>query len=181
MAGLMSIHLTRPLAIDVTVSTSVPFLAVWLYEISNVIVLTAQGFSVSLSTDGLLPLGVAGVSSGEPSPFTKGLQIGFAIVMLLPAWFAFSKKRLIISESFVLSTVGVYLASAYWEMLSLVSAFPMMVHVGLFIAGTSAIALALHRGMSRDLQLRHGSSTPGSSQVPSSRIWLQKQYPAMTN
>jgi hypothetical protein len=149
------VHQHRQVAFDFILSASVPFLALWIYEISNFAVLAAQGSSVSLSMNGLLPLGVAGVSSVGLSPLTKILQVALAIAFILPLGAAFSKQRLFISMASVLSSVGIYLASAYWEMLSLLSTIPMSVHVGVFIAGTSAIAVILLRSLSRPLQFQY--------------------------
>ena len=142
------------MATDMVASASTPLLAVWLYEIANSIVLLVQGCTVTLSTAGLLPLGVAGVSSGGLSPFTKALQVLVAVIFMLPVGVFFSQKRLVIAETFVLSTVGIYLASAYWEMLSVLSGIPMVVHIGLFVAGADALTITLLWTLSSRLGLR---------------------------
>jgi len=120
-------------------------LAIWAYEISNLIVLAVQGVSVSLAMAGWIPIGVGGVSQGGVSPLTKVLQIALATGLLVPAWALFSKARLVVAETFVLSTLAIYLASAYWEMLSLLTILPMAVHESLFVAGTGVITIVLLR------------------------------------
>lgn len=117
--------------------------------------MAAQGASVSLSMAGWIPLGVAGVSQGALSPFTKIIQVAMATCLILPLGAMFSKKGLIIAESVVLSTVGIYLASSYWEMLSLLTVVPMALHTGIFIAGTCTLALVLARELDRLHHLRH--------------------------
>jgi hypothetical protein len=98
---------TRLLSVDLVVSVLVPFLAVWVYEISNLIVMAAQGASVSLSMAGWIPLGVVGVSQGGLSPLTKVLQVVVATSVLVPVWALFSRTRLLVAETFLLSTVGI--------------------------------------------------------------------------
>jgi len=143
------------LPVDLTVSVLVPFLALWVYEISNLIALASQGDGVSLTLSGLIPLGVAGVSQGALSPLTKILQIAMATGLILPFGIIFSKKGLIIAETVILSTLGVYLASSYWEMLSLLTEVPMALHTGIFIAGTCAVVLVLARELDRPHHFRH--------------------------
>jgi hypothetical protein len=145
------------------VSASVPFLAVWLYEVSNLIVLAGQGYGVSLSMAGWLPLGVAGVSSGGISLLTKGLQIIVAVGLILPLGFVFSRSRLLVAETFVVSTVGIYLASAYWELLSILTVVPVALHTGLFIAGTSVLVVVLLREVSWP---RHVQNAPSTTNTP---------------
>jgi hypothetical protein len=149
------VYRSKLLPVDLTVSVLVPFLALWVYEIANLIALAAQGDGVSLSVAGLIPLGVAGVSQGALSPLTKILQVAMATSLILPLGAMFSKKGLIIAETVVLSTVGVYLASSYWEMLSLLTVVPMTLHTGIFIAGTCTLALVLARELDRPHHFRH--------------------------
>jgi hypothetical protein len=60
----ISVSRSRSLTVDLVAAALVPFLSIWLYEACNWVVLAVQGYSVSVSTVGWLPLGVAGVSSG---------------------------------------------------------------------------------------------------------------------
>jgi hypothetical protein len=120
-------------------------MSIWLYEIANWLVLAAQGYAVSLSTVGWIPLGVSAVTSAGLSPVTKLFQMTVAIGLLLPLRALLSTKRLILAEALTLSSVGIFLASGYWEMLSLLTAIPMTLHVGLFITGASAMAFVLLR------------------------------------
>jgi hypothetical protein len=136
------------LAMDLALAAMVPFLSVWFYEISNLIVLAEQGYSVAISMFGLLPLGVAGVSTGVLSPATKVIQVVLALVPLLVLAKLFSKADLRIAEAFAISFVGVYFASMYWEMLSLLTTLPMAVHIGVFVVGTGCLSAFLLRVVS---------------------------------
>jgi hypothetical protein len=139
--------------LDLIASALVPLLAVWVYEVSNLVVLVAQGASVSISMTGWIPLGVAGVSQNGLSPLTKVFQIALATGLLVPIWALFSKARLLVAETFLLATLGVYLASAYWEMLSLLTVIPMAAHESLFVVGTGVITIVLLMELAYPLDL----------------------------
>jgi hypothetical protein len=134
---------SRRLPVDLVASALVPLLGVWTYEFSNLIVLAAQGVSVSFSMAGWIPLGVAGVSQNGLSPLTKVLQIALATGLLVPIWALFSKARLLAAETFLLSAVAIYLASAYWEMLSLLTIIPFAAHESLFVVGTGIVTITM--------------------------------------
>jgi hypothetical protein len=148
---------SKQLASDLAVSALVPFLALWIYEISNLVVLVTQGARVSLSVAGWIPLGVSGVSQGGLSPLTKVLQVVMATGLLLPLGTLFSREKLLIARTIVVSSVGVYLASGYWEILSLLTVVPMAVHTLVFVGGTSALSIILLTGSER---LRHFRQQP---------------------
>lgn len=135
--------------VDLFITALVPFFAIWLYEISNWIALVEQGYRASLTLAGWLPLGVAGTTTGSLSPLTKVIQVAVAIGILFPLGKLFSKIGLLIAETFILSTVGVYLASLYWESLFMLSVFPMVLHVGIFVAGACILQLLLLRRFCR--------------------------------
>jgi hypothetical protein len=126
-----------------SVSALAPLVTVWAYEVSNLIVLVAQGATATLSLAGWIPLGVAAVSQVGLSPLTKLIQIVLATGMLLPIWAVLSRARLFVAKTFILAGVAIYLASAYWETLSLLTMIPMALHESLFIAGTGAIMASL--------------------------------------
>jgi hypothetical protein len=154
----------RTLFVDLGVSALVPLLALWGYELSNLIVMAAQGASVSFSLAGWIPLGVAGVSQNGMSPFTKVFQIALATGLLVPFWVVFSKARFSAAQIFLISMVGIYVASAYWEMLSLLTVIPMLAHETLFVAGTGAITLALLKKFASPAAFRQQSQPLGSRQ-----------------
>ena len=124
-------------------SAGVPFLGLWVYELSNWIVLAPQGLSVTFSMAGWLPVGVAAVSSGGVSLLSKGLQVVIATSLLLPLCVLLSKKKLVTAKTLAVSTLGIYLASAYWEMLSALDTIPMAYHTFVFATGVSVASLAM--------------------------------------
>jgi hypothetical protein len=131
--------------VDLVVSASIPLLTLWLYEASNWVALTGQGYSVSFTMVGLLPLGVAGASTGAILPITKVIQLALAIGPLILGAKLLSRARLRVSEALAISFIGVYVASSYWEMLSLLDVLPMIVHVCVYISGTGLFSVLLLR------------------------------------
>lgn len=147
---MLRLRLTLP---DAIASALVLFLALWAYEASNVIVLVWQGFDVSLNFLGPLPLGVAGSSMASISPWTKVLQVGIALGMVLPLGVVLSRRKLPAAKAFWIATVGVYLASVYWEMFSSLSMVSMDIHTDIYLVGTGTITLVLLRKLGRPLRL----------------------------
>ena len=139
---------------DLAVTASLPFATVWLYEISNALVLSAQGESVSLAMSGLIPLGVAGVSQVLPSPLTKLAQVLLSAGLMIPLIFCLSRARLAIARAFAISMAGVFVVSIYWEWFSQLSDVPASVHTGVFLAGTAGVSFALLRTFSGPRYLR---------------------------
>ena len=131
---------SKRLAVDLAVSAAVPFLAIWIYEGANWIAVAGQGHSVSLTVSGLLPLGVAAVSSGGISPLTKVFQLVIAVSFLVPFSLIFGRMKLLVSKSLVVSTAGVFIASSYWEMLSTASPTSATLHTIIFVGGAGAMS-----------------------------------------
>jgi hypothetical protein len=157
---------TKRLLADLVVASFVPFLGIWLYEIGNWFALGIQGYDVSLSTAGWIPLGVSAVTSGMASPLTKGIQVVAAVGALMILRTLLSRSRLMIAEALVLSTMGIFLASVYWEMLSLLTFIPMAIHVGVFLFGTcgSILILLEHSELGKPPTLRNSRRERGSFQ-----------------
>ena len=132
--------LTKRLAVDLAASAALPFLAVWLYEGANWVAMACQGHPATFTVSGWLPLGVAAVSSGEVSPFTKVLQIVLALSFLFPFISLFGRARLAVARTLAVSTAGVFVASAYWEMLPAAYALPETIHTIVFLAGASTLS-----------------------------------------
>ena len=143
----------KRLVLDLSVAAVVPLLTVWLYEFSNLAVLAAQGERVSMTVAGWIPLGVGGVSQNALSPFTKLAQVLLATGLLLPLSVLFSKAKLALSKAFVLTMVGAFLASTYWELLSQLSMIPMTVHVSVYLVATATVSFALLRRFMSPRQL----------------------------
>jgi hypothetical protein len=94
---------------------------------------------------GILPLGVAGASTRAILPITKVIQLTLAMGPLVLGAKFLSRARLRVSEALAISFIGVYVASSYWEMLSLLNVLPMIVQVGVYISGTALLSVLLLR------------------------------------
>jgi hypothetical protein len=124
-----------------------PLLAIWLYEVSNMIVLMVQGVGVSLTTAGWVPVGVAGVSQATLSPLTKVAQVLLSAGLLSPLYVLFARARFLVAKSFLLATIAIFVASTYWELLSQIPYVPMTLHVGVFVMGTIAVSFLFLGGL----------------------------------
>jgi hypothetical protein len=131
-----------------------PLVAIWLYEICNVLVLSVQGDTVSLTMNGWIPLGVAGVSTGVLSPLTKFAQVALATGTMIPLVACLTRARLAVSRALSISLIGVFVASTYWEFLSQLKSVPMSLHIGIFLGVTASISFGLLRGLSGAWHLR---------------------------
>jgi len=149
----------KSLSADLVASAAVPFVAVWVYEIANWLVLAAQGYVVSFSVTAGLPVGVAVVSAQGVSPLTKVFQVAISVGLLSPLAALFSRKGLFVAEAIVISTLGAYVASSYWELLSVLTVIPVAVHVLVFLAGTGILAAALLHALGQPRSLSLPPST----------------------
>ena len=134
--------LTRLRVADLAASAAVPLIAIWLYEAANWASVVLQGHTATFTFSGLLPLGVATTSAGSISPLTKVLQVALALSLIYPFVQFFGRARLAVARTLAVSTAGVFVASAYWEMLPAAYALPETVHTTVFLVGASAISFA---------------------------------------
>jgi hypothetical protein len=146
--------------VDLAVAAVVPLLTVWLYEFSNLAVLAAEGEQVSMTVEGWIPLGVAGVSVNALSPLTKLAQVLLATGLLIPLTVLVSRARLALARALILAMAGAFLASTYWELLSQLSMIPMAVHVSVYLAATATVSFALLRRFMSPRQLNNRLARP---------------------
>ena len=165
-AKLIRVHRLKRVVIDLAASAAVPFLGIWAYEIANWIAMAAQGYPASLTVSGWLPLGVSAVSSGGISPLTKVIQVILAVAFLVPLGAVFGRARLPISRTLVVSMAGVFIASSYWEALSVADALPMAVHTAVFITGAGAMSFVTLWALDRRRLRPPLGVGPGSSMTP---------------
>ena len=122
------------------------YFAVWIYELSNMAVLSAVGTQATMAFVGILPVGVSAVNPDlHLLTVAKPIQVlicGAAIFALL---YSIRSTGLPISTTMASATLSVYLASSYWEMLSLVGSSSYLLHAG----GFTALALATQLWLSR--------------------------------
>jgi len=126
------------------------YVAVWIYELGNFIVLSTVATQASIAFVGILPIGVSAVTSNQQLlPFAKPLQVLICSAIMFLMLRAVRSKSLPISTTLATATLSIYLASSYWEVLSLVGPIPYEVHMGIF----TSLALATQLGLSRFFKL----------------------------
>jgi len=136
--------------VDVCVGAAVLYLAVWIYEISNLVVLSAVGTQASMAFIGILPVGVSAVNpDSQMLAVAKPLQVLMCGAIMLGLLYSIRSKGLPISTMLASATLSIYLASSYWEMLSLVGSSSYLIH----LSGFTFLALATQMGLSRALRI----------------------------
>jgi hypothetical protein len=112
--------------------------------------LAAFGANPSFMWAGFLPAGVAAVTSeGASLGGAKIIQIMLCTAPTLIAFAGAGRRGLGLTRITLRGLLGIYVTSAYWEMLSLTSYVPMMLHETVYIGLSIAAALALPRSISR--------------------------------
>jgi hypothetical protein len=118
--------MVKPL--DILLSMTVVYFSVWLYEIGNWISLAIMGANPSLAWSGILPVGVVAFSTHSGSLLdAKLIQVGMSVGTIFILW-VLTNGRFPITSVTLAGSMGIYLASIYWEMLSLTSFVPMYFH-----------------------------------------------------
>jgi hypothetical protein len=137
-------------AADVCLAAALVYLAVWIYELSNLAVLSAVSAQASMAVIGILPVGVSGVNPDtQLLAVAKPLQVILCGAVMFGLLYLIRSRGLPISTTLASATLSIYLASSYWEMLSLVGPSSYMVHVG----GFTALALGTQLWLSRSLKI----------------------------
>lgn len=120
--------------VDVCLSLLLFYLGVWLYELGNFMALALSGMTPSLNFAGALPLGVSAVFPGMSQlVFVKPLQVLLSSIAALSILYVVKGKGLLISQLTTLTLLSLYLASFYWEFLSLVGPLPLALHEVFYI------------------------------------------------
>ena len=132
--------------LDVSASLLCLYLSVWLYELGNWASLTTYGAKATLLWAGFFPAGVAAATSGGAA-FTgaKELQVMICVGVTLVAFLMARKRGLSLTSVTLTGTMGIYVASMYWELLSITSFVPMVVHETIYIGLSAFAAVAFLR------------------------------------
>ncbi len=119
------------------------YLSLWIYELSNYVVMALSGYQGTLIVQGFLPAGFVAVGQGA-SPFilAKPLQVLMATGIVLPLYLGLRRTRMSLSLLASASIMAIYLSTFYWELLSLVGPLPLVLHEFLFTA-VSLLALTI--------------------------------------
>ena len=132
--------------IDICIGLAMVYFAIWLYELSNFLVLSSVATQASISIVGILPIGVSAVAAnGQLLLLAKPLQVLICAGIMYLMMRAIRSKSLPISTTLASATLSIYLASSYWEVLSLVGPTSYLIHLGIF----TSLALATQMGLSR--------------------------------
>jgi hypothetical protein len=137
-------------AADACVAAALVYFAVWIYELSNLAVLSAVGSQASLAFVGILPVGVSAVNpDAQLLAVAKPIQVLICGGAMFGLLYAIRSRGLPVSAMLASATLSVYLASSYWEMLSLVGSTSYLVH----LSGFAVLALATQAWLSRALKI----------------------------
>jgi hypothetical protein len=136
--------------VDVCVAAALVYSSIWIYELSNLVVLSADGTQASMAFAGVVPVGVTAVNPDAGLlAIAKPLQVIICGAVMFGLLYSIRSKGLPISSVLASATLSVYLASSYWEMLSLVGSSSYFVHLG----GFTLLALGTQMGLSRALRI----------------------------
>jgi hypothetical protein len=132
--------------LDICIGSAMVYIAIWIYEFGNFIVLSSVATQASIAFVGIVPVGVSAVTSDHQLlPFAKPLQVLICSAIMFMMLQAVRSKSLPISTTMATATLSIYIASSYWEVLSLVGSISYEVHMGIF----TTLALATQFGLSR--------------------------------
>jgi hypothetical protein len=136
--------------IDVVTSIIAFYLSVWVYEIGNWIALTVSGARAAILMVGILPGGVVGLpTEGAAFGGAKLLQIAICVGVAVLALMLVRMGDFPLTRVTIISVTGMYLASAYWELLSLTSSVPILLHESLYVGLSVATAAVLLTALGR--------------------------------
>lgn len=122
------------------------YLFMWLYEIGNWLSLSVTGVHATILSSGVIPVGAMGGSpEGTGFSIAKLLQVGICVGATLIACRAVSRKGLRFTSVTLTGVTGMYIASMYWEMFSLTSFVPMVLHEATYVVLSVALTFGLLR------------------------------------
>jgi hypothetical protein len=134
--------------VDACIGAAIVYFAVWIYEICNLVVLSAVGSQVTMGFLGIFPVGVSAVN---PDPrllaIAKPLQVVLCGATMFGMLYLVRSKGLPTSTMLASATLSIYLASSYWEVLSMVGSSSYLMHLGGFTVLAMATQVALSRAL----------------------------------
>ena len=138
-------NLSKRHLLDLAIGAALLYVGVWIYELGNLVALSAIGSQASLVFSGLLPIGVsASLPDTNLLVFAKPAQIALSTLAMLGLFYLVRSMRLQLSSSVTITVVSIYLASAYWELLSSVGAISYEAHLAIF----TTLAIGAQVGLS---------------------------------
>jgi hypothetical protein len=147
--------------VDVVSSVTALYLSVWMYEIGNWVSLTISGARATILMVGILPRGVVGLPAGGTDfGCVKLIQIIICVEAAFVALMLVRRGNLPFTRVTIVSIVGIYITSAYWEMLSLTAFVPILLHESIYIGLSLVTSVVLLTAVGR-LGSRASKNRPG--------------------
>ena len=141
----MGLNLSRRRLLDISLAAALLYSAVWIYELGNYAALSIFGAQASLVFSGILPIGVsASVPDAGLLILAKPGQIALSTGAMLGVFFAVKSMKLRLASNVAVTTVSIFLASAYWELLSSVAPISYEAHLAIF----AMLAIGAQTGIS---------------------------------
>ena len=145
MVDKIDLNLSKKQLLDLSIGAALLYLGVWIYELGNLLALSAFGSQASLVFSGILPIGVsASVSDTSLLVLAKPAQIALSTLAMFGLFSLVRSMKLQISSNVTITVISIFLASAYWELLSSVGAISYEAHLAIF----TALAIGAQVGLS---------------------------------
>jgi hypothetical protein len=125
-------------ALDAAGACGILLCSVWVYELLNLLVLLVIGDHASVIFESWLPYAVVGTGSIVPPSFLKLFQIISGSVLFLIPILSLRNLQLPLTKLALALTTSVFIASSYWELLSVTGHLPTISNELVFI-GLSAL------------------------------------------
>jgi len=141
----IDLNLSKKQLLDLSIGAALLYLGVWIYELGNLLALSAFGSQASLVFSGILPIGVsASVSDTSLLVLAKPAQIALSTLAMFGLFSLVRSMKLQISSNVTITVISIFLASAYWELLSSVGAISYEAHLAIF----TTLAIGAQVGLS---------------------------------
>ncbi|MGD0477315.1 MAG: hypothetical protein ABSB29_04000 [Nitrososphaerales archaeon] len=135
---------------DLVASAVALYLSVWVYEIGNWVSLTISGAKATILMAGALPEGVVGLSTnGTGFGSAKLLQVILCSALAFSVLLLLRKRKLPLTRITIISIMSLYIASIYWEILSLTTFAPILPHEAIYVCLSVLTAGVLLMAFSR--------------------------------
>ena len=145
MVDKIDLNLSKKQLLDLSIGAALLYLGVWIYELGNLLALSAFGSQASLVFSGILPIGVsASVSDTSLLVLAKPAQIALSTLAMFGLFSLVRSMKLQISSNVTITVISIFLASAYWELLSSVGAISYEAHLAIF----TTLAIGAQVGLS---------------------------------
>lgn len=161
---------------DLVASAVSLYLSVWVYEIGNWVSLTTSGAKATVLIAGALPEGAVGLSTdGMDFGSAKLLQVILCSALAFSALLLLRRCKLPLTKVTIICIVSLYVTSIYWEILSLTTFVPILLHEAIYVCLsvlTAGVLLVAFSWLLMDLD--HGRTYQNAVDPPSHRLLPQQ-------